>query len=141
MLSDLGQCRALADFEGRWAIARDITATQGPSGRFEGQGAWRVCADGLDYIETGTLTMAGAAPMVAQRRYLWTPDLSVFLDDGRFFHKVPEQGGRATHWCDPDTYTVDYDFGAWPVFEVHWHVRGPRKAYEMTSRYTRLDVG
>mmetsp|Transcript_2571 Transcript_2571/g.4365 ORF Transcript_2571/g.4365 Transcript_2571/m.4365 type:complete len:220 (+) Transcript_2571:108-767(+) len=130
--------RVLADFEGGWTIARDIRPDAGPSARFEGQGVWSPGARGLSYVETGTLVMAGTAPMRAERRYHWTGDLSVFFEDGRFFHKVPATGGETHHWCDPDRYHVRYDFSDWPRFAVIWRVDGPRKSYVMTSRFTRL---
>ena len=51
------------------------------------------------------------------------------------FHRVPPLGGDSGHWCDPDQYDGSYDFSAWPAFTVTWSVRGPRKAYLMSSRY------
>ncbi len=128
--------RVLADFEGRWKITRSIVPKRGPNGRFEGLGLWSADGDGLAYRETGTLFLDGAPPMQAERRYRWAPDLSVYFDDGRFFHRVPAAGGRTQHWCDPDTYTVEYEFADWPTFSVTWQVQGPRKSYEMTSLYT-----
>ncbi len=133
------EMRVLAEFEGVWRIAREIVPDRGPPAHFEGQGVWAPAAGGLDYAERGMLNMAGAAPMVAERRYFWGNDLSVYFDDGRFFHKVPAAGGEAAHWCDPDQYHVRYDFGAWPRFDVIWRVVGPRKSYRMTSRFSRLE--
>jgi len=129
------RARVLADFEGRWTITRSIVPKEGPSGCFEGHGLWSEDGDGLAYVETGTLFLDGTPPMQAERRYHWASDLSVYFDDGRFFHLVPPTGGRTQHWCDPDTYKVDYDFANWPVFTVTWQVRGPRKSYQMTSLY------
>ena len=130
--------RALSDFEGAWQIMRDIRPETGGPARFEGQGVWTPDPDGLAYVERGTLTMAGAAPMHAERRYRWDADLSVYFDDGRFFHRVPATGGETEHWCDPDRYRVTYDFSEWPKFNVIWQVKGPRKAYTMLSRFTPL---
>ena len=129
--------RRLADFEGRWDVSRSITPSHGAPAQFEGQATWHPAADGLAYAETGTLRLPGAAPMKAERRYHWAADLSVFFEDGRFFHKVPGAGGRTTHFCDPDTYVVDYDFSDWPGMTVRWTVKGPRKSYVMETRYTR----
>ncbi|WP_299041000.1 DUF6314 family protein [uncultured Tateyamaria sp.] len=131
--------RLLADFEGVWTIARTITPKAGAAAQFDGTARWTGGRDRSDYTETGTLRMDGTAPMQAERRYLWLADLSVFFDDGRFFHKVPAAGGRTQHFCDPDTYTGTYDFADWPVFRVTWDVRGPRKEYRMTSVFTRLE--
>ncbi|WP_299657242.1 DUF6314 family protein [uncultured Tateyamaria sp.] len=129
--------RTLADFAGLWVIERAIVPRQGSAAQFMGKAEWTPTADGLDYIETGTLHMEGAPPMQAERRYRWTRDLSVYFDDGRFFHKVPAFGGRTPHFCDPDTYVGTYDFGEWPDFTVSWDVRGPRKDYQMISTFTR----
>lgn len=130
--------RVLSDFEGKWQITRDIRPETGPSARFEGQGVWTPVADGLAYVERGVLKMDAVAPMQAERRYHWRPDLCVFFDNGRFFHQVPAVGGKTEHWCDPDTYKVTYDFSAWPCFDVTWDVQGPRKSYAMVSRFTPL---
>jgi len=81
--------------------------------------------------------MPGQVPMTAVRRYIWQPDLTVWFDDGRFFHQVPGRGGQTQHWCDPDMYKVAYDFTHWPQFQVTWEVSGPRKDYRMVSQYTR----
>jgi hypothetical protein len=144
--------RVLGDFAGTWDILRHIrpslgatapTAASAEPTRFEGRAVWTPDQGGLAYIERGTLTLPGAAPMTAERRYRWTADLSVYFDDGRFFHSVPAGGGATAHWCDPDSYAGRYDFSAWdagdrPAFEVTWRVQGPRKNYSMHSRFTRL---
>lgn len=129
--------RVLADFAGTWAIARTITPQTGPAARFDGTARWVPSDRGLDYTEEGTLHMDGAAPMQATRAYVWTPDMSIYFDDGRFFHQVPAAGGQTRHFCDPDTYVGRYDFDDWPHFTVAWDVRGPRKDYRMISRFTR----
>lgn len=129
--------RVLADFAGTWDVQRQIIPDQGQHGQFSGNAMWTAQGDALAYAETGTLTLDGARPMHAERCYLWTPELDIFFDDGRFFHRVPAQGGEAEHWCDPDTYRVHYDFGAWPVFRTRWRVDGPRKGYVMTTTYCR----
>ncbi|MEL6452770.1 MAG: DUF6314 family protein [Pseudomonadota bacterium] len=133
--------RVLADFEGDWQLTREIVPGAGPVARFAGTARWQAAAGGLDYIEVGTLHLPGAAPMRAERRYRWEADLRVYFDDGGFFHQVPAAGGAATHWCDPDTYRVTYDFAAWPCFDTVWDVRGPRKGYAMRTRFARLGAG
>ena len=141
MQSDAEKClRVLGDFKGKWHLSRDIRPEFGPSAQFEGQAIWTPDAGGLAYAEHGTLTITGAAPMHAERRYHWGPDLSVYFEDGRFFHQVPAAGGHTEHWCDPDHYKVAYDFSNWPRFVVTWKVNGPRKAYGMISRFTPLDA-
>ncbi|MHA6262219.1 DUF6314 family protein [Arenibacterium sp. CAU 1754] len=134
MAADL---RSLSDFAGAWRVDRVIHHAKGPDATFAGQADWTPCTQGLRYRETGQLIIAGHAPFLAEREYLWLPDLSVLFDDGRFFHRVPAAGGEAHHWCDPDDYVVSYDFGGWPGFTTRWQVRGPRKDYVMTATYAR----
>lgn len=129
--------RRLGDFEGAWHLERQIRHGAGAQARFRGRAVWTPVADGLSYRETGVLQMPGQAPMQAERRYLWRDGLAVYFDDGRFFHQVPAEGGTARHWCDPDSYVVQYDFSDWPAFSTVWEVSGPKKAYVMTSRYQR----
>lgn len=133
--------RVLEDFAGRWHVTKRIVAAGAgagqPEARFEGHAEWSLCESGLAYAERGRLWIAESAPMEAERHYLWQPGLRVYFEDGRFFHTVPSMGGRAHHVCPPDDYVVDYTFHDWPVFQAVWHVRGPRKDYTMTTRYTR----
>lgn len=129
--------RKLFDFEGRWRLARVIRPAQGPEGRFDGKALWRPVRGGMAYEERGVLRLDGQQEMQAERRYFWDAALDVYFDDGRFFHTVPALGGAAHHWCAPDQYDVTYDFSEWPAFRAVWRVKGPRKDYEMISRYTR----
>ncbi len=129
--------RVLQDFAGRWRLEKEIAAAGQPPARFEGVAEWRGGAGGLRYEERGQLWLGAGAPMQAARRYLWTPALEVFFEDGRFFHRVPAAGGEAHHHCAPDAYRVAYRFDNWPEFTAVWRVTGPRKDYVMTARYTR----
>ncbi|WGW03247.1 DUF6314 family protein [Tropicibacter oceani] len=126
----------LDDFIGNWDLARDIRHADGGVGLFTGQANWRREGAGAVYTETGTLDIPGQGRFAAERRYLWAPDLSICFDDGRFFHQVPAAGGAAAHWCDPDQYDVTYMFADWPRWSCTWQVKGPRKNYAMTSRYS-----
>ncbi|SLN36515.1 hypothetical protein PEL8287_01732 [Roseovarius litorisediminis] len=129
--------RKLADFAGNWRLERKISQADGTRAVFLGQADWQPKDDGLLCVEIGVLTLPGQAQMQAERRYFWSEDLSVYFDDGRFFHKVPALGGETGHWCDPDQYDGCYDFGDWPVFRVTWRVKGPKKDYKMISAYER----
>ncbi len=131
--------RSLDDFKGRWHLTRQITPADGPSGQFDGIATWSPVTEGLAYHELGMLQIANHPPMQAERRYLWRPDLSVWFEDGRFFHTVPADGGATGHWCDPDQYDVVYTFDDWPSFRVSWRVKGPAKDYTMISDYSRSD--
>ncbi|MEM8694265.1 MAG: DUF6314 family protein [Pseudomonadota bacterium] len=130
--------RLLADFEGRWQITRSISHANAPPARFHGEAIFTPSAGGLSYEEAGSLAIQGQVPMSSSRRYLWKPDLTVWFEDGSFFHQVPPSGGQAAHWCDPDHYAVTYRFRNWPNFSVDWVVVGPRKDYRMRSQYVRL---
>ncbi|WP_298921392.1 DUF6314 family protein [uncultured Roseobacter sp.] len=129
--------RVLEDFEGAWGITRHITHADGTTAEFTGTAQWTHDPGGLIYREIGKLQMAQGPAFQAERQYLWRPGLNVYFDDGRFFHKAPERGGDATHWCDPDTYHVTYDFSRWPDFTATWKVSGPKKSYTMRSQYKR----
>ncbi|SMX50864.1 DUF6314 family protein [Maliponia aquimaris] len=135
-----GTALRLAEFLGRWRIAREIIQDDGTRGTFDGVAVWTPEGDGALYVETGTLSLGGQGRFAAERRYRWGGDLGVFFDDGRFFHQVPPLGGPVGHWCPPDQYDGTYDFGAWPRWQVIWHVRGPRKAYVSTTTYTPDDL-
>lgn len=126
--------RVLADFEGRWQFTREITHADGTVARAQGAADFTPARGGLAYLETGEIEVGGQA-LTFERAYHWQADLSVQFDDGRFFHAVPATGGQATHFCDPDTYVVTYDFGDWPEWHTTWAVSGPNKDYTMRTTY------
>lgn len=126
----------LEDFIGPWRLTRQIQQADGQSARFEGEARWEPRPGGALYVESGTLLMPGGR-FHAERRYLWEADLTVRFEDGRYFHRVPPEGGETGHWCDPDQYDAAYEFTDWPLWSCRWRVRGPRKDYEMQSRYSR----
>lgn len=134
----------LADFEGAWTLTRTIRDDlAGSTARFDGRAIFAPDANGLAYTETGTLTMDGQPPMQAERRYHWREDgtqIAIDFDDGRFFHSFAPDVPEATHWCDPDTYKVAYDFSEWPRWRATWNVSGPRKFYQMVSFYESLQI-
>ncbi|MBL4812998.1 MAG: trigger factor [Rhodobacteraceae bacterium] len=134
--------RSLADFVGRWRLEREIEdfCNSGQLSQFSGAASFSTAADGLDYYETGVLRLGQAAGMKAERRYAWRASgglIAVYFDDGRYFHAFDPAADetRALHNCDPDNYSVHYQFGDWPCWQATWNVRGPRKNYRMTSRF------
>lgn len=126
----------LEAFLGQWRLERRIVQGDGGTGRFEGLALFTADGAGALYEERGELILPGGR-FAAERRYRWGADLSVWFEDGRFFHAVPPGGGAAAHWCDPDRYDVHYDFSGWPDWQARWQVRGPRKEYTMVSHYVR----
>jgi len=140
----------LACLVGRWCLSRRIGDRLRPEGRqgaFEGEAVLERVGDAtLAYRETGTLTLAGQAPLRAERRYLWRAAgarVEVAFGDGRPFHTFDPAAPRpeARHDCAPDLYRVAYDFAGLAErparWEAAWDVFGPRKDYRMVSRYAR----
>lgn len=130
----------LSDFRGVWMLSRRIVQSNGPEGRFTGQAVFTPEGAGLRYHEAGQLELAGAAPLQAERAYLWQAEgaqIVVRFADGRAFHRFDPEAPAAAHWCDPDDYRVRYDFALWPDWSAEWRVTGPRKDYVMISRYSR----
>ena len=132
------------DFVGVWQVARVISDRRsGQAGRFAGQAVLTPRgADGLDYVETGSLRLGDGPAMAATRRYAWAFQaglVQVSFDDGRPFHSfVPGVDGAGTdHLCGADLYCVSYGFADWPVWTAQWQVAGPRKDYTLESRYWR----
>jgi hypothetical protein len=134
----------LADFEGRWRIARRIEDFwMGTTGLFEGLARFVPDGVGLAYSEVGELKLPQEVPMTARRGYLWRRErdhICVLYEDGRPFHRI-EAGAQVTqdwHDCPPDTYDVTYNFSNWPEWRMIWKVQGPRKDYVSISDFTRL---
>lgn len=129
----------LADFVGRWRVSRTITDHHARTpALFTGEALFTPDTGGLAYVETGELTLPGHAPLYAERRYHWRHSdtgFDIHFDDGRFFHSFTPDAPTASHWCDPDSYDVAYDFSAWPEWTSTWTVTGPRKAYDMVTTY------
>ncbi|MDD9715316.1 DUF6314 family protein [Dinoroseobacter sp. PD6] len=134
---------SLAEFTGCWSLSREIADRLGGSGRFDGAAVFSPSPDGLLYEEEGSLTLARGGAFAAQRSYDWRDEggtVAVHFADGAFFHRFAlSERPEAAHFCAPDQYDVAYDFSAWPDWTSRWTVRGPRKDYEMTSRYRRAD--
>lgn len=146
----------LSDFEGQWQLSRRIEDKTGLGvGLMQGTAVFHRIPDGLRYEEDGELCFGTQPPMRAQRSYLWRPEpeygpehgpehegpgVQVLFSDGRPFHRIDlsQPAPKAAHWCDPDHYDVNYDFGAWPEWHCTWQVSGPSKDYRMTTRYRRV---
>lgn len=118
----------------------------GQGGHLVGEAAFEAqAADQLIYRETGTLTLATGAQMMAQRSYRWVFDrdaVAVMFDDGRAFHSFVPSGHAAgtDHPCGDDFYTVRYDFTLWPCWRAVWTVTGPRKNYVSVTQYARISA-
>jgi hypothetical protein len=138
----------LQEFEGDWVLSRTIEDRLGQGdGRLDGQAQFLPRPDGgLDYVESGQLSLEGKPAMAATRRYIWQPaetGIAVSFEDGAPFHVIALDRlmPDANHHCDPDLYHVSYDFTRWggkaKVWRAIWRVVGPRKDYRMLSEYRR----
>lgn len=129
------------DFVGAWQIERSIKdARMGTNGQLTGSATFTPNEHGLAYIETGVLHLQGHAPFKAERRYQWRfVDGAIHVDfyDCRSFHSFDPASPSASHWCDPDTYNVTYEFADWPNWRSIWDVTGPKKDYQMITDYAR----
>ena len=131
----------LAQLEGAWRLTRRIDdALQAEAGRLSGEAEFTY-RDGLwHYTETGDLEFAGRPTLRASREYRYIEidgGAEVQFANGAPFHVFYWQTASASHFCDPDTYEVNYDFSGWPNWSSEWTVSGPRKKYVMQSRYSR----
>ncbi|SFA76224.1 hypothetical protein SAMN05421688_0678 [Poseidonocella pacifica] len=143
-LAERNGLRTLYELEGKWRLARVILQRDGTQAHFIGTAAFLRNQDGLDYSETGKLHMPGQAAMKAERRYEYRQRgsaVEVFYPDGRPFHRfgLDDPYPYAAHLCGEDNYQVVYDFANLPNWTAEWHVRGPRKNYNLTSRYSLMD--
>ena len=132
----------LGDFEGLWLLERKIDDLRaGQVGRLVGTAQFEWSGDVLIYQEVGKLQIGAGVPVRATRAYRWQAGeggVEVEFDDGRPFHSFPLKAApMAKHFCDPDMYSVCYEFSAWPNWRAEWTVNGPRKSYVMTSHYAR----
>jgi len=133
----------IEDFSGAWRIQRDISDLRIlETGTLEGQATFTPDADGLRYHETGQLRFAGSAPVLAERRYIWTFQadiITVTHADGSPFHSFERSAGftATPHLCGQDLYQGTYSFTQFPDWQVTWQVTGPRKDYRSVTSYSR----
>ena len=128
-------------FRGDWRVARLVTDPRGrPTAAFAGTCRFAPDGAGLVCEETGVLRHRGER-FPARRVTLWrfprAGRIEVRFADGRPFHAFSVEQPEAEHLCGRDRYAVRYDFDA-DRFLSRWVVRGPAKAYAMTTRYRRL---
>ena len=132
----------LRDFAGLWLVDRQIDDHLGSATRFVGTALLTGDDRALAYHEQGLVWVGQGPSLAASRHYNWRAegaDIVVDFADGRPFHRFDPAGPSATahHDCPPDRYEVAYDFTTWPDWSSHWQVRGPRKHYQMETRYCR----
>jgi 8-oxo-dGTP pyrophosphatase MutT (NUDIX family) len=125
---------------GAWTLTRTMTdRSAGSHGTFTGVVHFTATDDGgLHYREKGTVHWdpAGGTRFTgpASREYLLRPaatpeTMDMVFPDGRPFHRIGfgARHGRDGHWCDPDTYRVEYTKLGADAFRFRWDVTGPAK--------------
>ncbi|XAS68343.1 DUF6314 family protein [Micrococcaceae bacterium Sec5.7] len=124
-----------ADLTGRWSVDRKLVdRASGTRGTFTGVVRFFEADDGgLRLHEEGTMRWPSFTGP-ASRDYLLRPAESsdamvVFFPDGRPFHRMSfaASANEDQHWCDPDTYRVNYTLHGPDSFGYCWDVQGPRK--------------
>ena len=144
MMVASGSKLSLEDFVGAWQIERNILdKCAQANGRLTGTATFAPSENGLSYFESGLLELPGHTPFQAERRYQWRfidDEIVVEFQDGRPFHRFDPGSPSASHWCDPDTYNVKYEFSSWPKWRSIWDVSGPKKDYQMITTYTRNPI-
>ncbi len=138
---------------GDWSVDRTLLdRATGSRGTFTGVVRFTETNDGgLRFREDGTVQWnpAGGTSFAgpASREYLLraaaTPDaMDMFFPDGRPFHRIGfgGQDHRDTHWCDPDTYRVEYTKLGPDEFHYRWDVTGPAKDLLLESALHRTAV-
>jgi len=125
-----------ADFQGEWAIAREITDyMSGNNAEVTGTCTFARDDEGALLLrEQGEMRLAGAGTVFeTHRSYRWVETggrIDVYFEDGRFFHQFDPQDAcaQADHDCAPDVYEVRYDFSQWPQWQAHYAVFAPNSA-------------
>jgi hypothetical protein len=135
---------------GSWTVARTLLdRSTGIRGSFTGVVRFTETPDGgLRFREEGTVAWASVpgAPAgtpfsgPASREYLLRPTespdtMDMSFPDGRPFHRMGfgPQSHRDQHWCDPDSYRVQYTWTGPDEFSYQWDVTGPAKDQLLTS--------
>ena len=147
---------------GSWSVHRTmLDRSTGSLGHFTGVALYTGTSDtgtndgGLHYREHGTVSWAtaGARPFTgsASREYVLRPAaepadepgmMDMFFPDGRPFHRMgfADLSHQDRHWCDPDTYRVDYTLIGPDEFRYSWDVTGPAKNLLLESVVRRFPV-
>ncbi len=133
---------SLWSFAGAWALERVIRHGDGRTDRLSGTCRFTRSGPRLLQDEDGWLETAEGR-FQATRRYIRAEAggrLDVHFDDMRPFHSIPlgEERPETVHLCPPDRYQVAYEFSDWPVWRTIWTVEGPRKSYQMESRFSPM---
>lgn len=133
-----------ARLTGEWQLTRRV------SGQAQMTGTAEFSPDelGLQYHETGQMTLADGPTLHFSRRYLyriWAGGFDVLFDEtpARLFQRVDlvihgaQITGEGFHDCQPDSYVSAYTFELPTKFSIVHRVNGPRKSYVSETDFTR----
>jgi hypothetical protein len=130
----------LAQFlPGRWTVDRALEDAGLGTGRFRGSATFTPDGDGLEWVETGRMTL-GRYDGPAQRTLRLVRDgdgWEVRFADGRLFHRLHGDRCAFEHPCGADLYAGEFAVRGPDAFEIGWSVTGPAKAQRLTGRYAR----
>ena len=95
------------------------------------------------YFENGEIISDDGKKSLSSKAYIWKPTvrgIDSYFNDGLFFHSIDLSCVMpiANHLCGEDQYDVAYDFKDWPQWSTKWCVHGPRKNYEIHSKYSKF---
>jgi hypothetical protein len=126
---------------GTWRVERALEDATAGTGRFRGSATFTPAAGGIEWVETGHMTL-GSYDGPARRRLRLVHDADgweVRFADGRPFHRLDLEGDRAgfDHPCGADRYRGELAVRGPDAFEIGWLVEGPAKAQRLTGRYVR----
>lgn len=138
----------LDTLRGDWEFRRDVHPT---GEQFLGAAAFAPTGDSaLVYRECGILRLLDGRELSASRQYRYCAagsGVAVQFADGpntgdlflnlEFSRKNWGFEATGTHFCGDDAYQAYYRILDAGSFETVIRVVGPRKAYELTSRYSR----
>ncbi|THJ66496.1 hypothetical protein E8P82_08535 [Arthrobacter echini] len=138
----LGVDDALSFLVGAWATERRLLdRASGLSGTFSGLTTFTPDADGLAWVEEGTVSWPHFRGP-AWRSY-WISAVGgttiVHFPDDRVLCRLDLRTGRArdVHACFPDTYRVDFAIHTADSVEYSWDVTGPAKDQLLSTSLRR----
>lgn len=133
------------DLPGQWSIERTFSTGDAFSGvaRFLLLGPNR-----LHMTEKGRMSLTNGTAVEAENNWIWQHvsetrmNICFYREPEEVYHALdftPSRDGysaSASHQCGPDIYSGTYDIGK-DAITVHQSVKGPRKSYQLESRYRR----
>ena len=129
---------------GEWQLEREISSGE----TFAGKALFSANASGsMALTESGALILESGDEVSASRKWIWSLSNHELLIEfaespPRPYHLIPLQPsnngwqGKAEHLCIEDNYDGEY-FLSDDLLLVSQKIKGPKKDYSITSRYTR----